>query len=81
MATRVQHMRTVRPQTHVCASPVSAHVLILSPQCTCTEVIAHVTAVTAKFDSNSELLHIITDGARYTEHTAVVQSNRKGNEN
>ena len=41
ICTRVLHLRTVSPQTHLCASPVSARVLILSPQCTCTEVIAH----------------------------------------
>jgi len=37
------------------------------------------TAVTAKFVSISALLHIITDGTRYTEHNVDVHSNRKKN--
>jgi len=41
MDTRVQHMRTVSQHTHTCATPVCTRVLILSPQCTCTEMKAH----------------------------------------
>ena len=38
MDTLLQHMRTLHTHTHVCAALGGARVLILSPQCTCTEV-------------------------------------------
>ena len=38
---RVQHMLTVRPHSQVSATPVGTRVLILCPQCTCTELIPH----------------------------------------
>jgi len=37
------------------------------------------TVVTAKFATISALLHIVTDGTRYTEHTVDVHSNRSKN--